>query len=353
MPKQKTAVITGVTGQDGAYLAKFLLEKGYKIYGTYRRLSTPNFWRLQSLGIQEQVELIPFDLLDQSSISGLFKKAKPDEFYNLAAQSFVGASFDQPIGAGEITGLGTTRIIDTLSTFSPHTKFYQASSSEMYGKVREIPQTETTPFYPRSPYAAAKVYAHWITVNYREAYKVFACCGILFNHESEMRGLEFVTRKITNAVARIKLGLQDKIVLGNIESKRDWGYAVDYVKAMWKIMQQNKPDDYVIATGETHSVREFARLAFEEVDLNYDDYIVTDKVFMRPAEVDILIGDPSKAKEQLKWEPRVSFNELIKIMVKADLQNWKKIMDGKVIPWDAMHYYDTEKPLSLHYKADR
>jgi len=353
LAKQKTAVITGVTGQDGAYLAKFLIEKGYKIFGTYRRLSTPNFWRLQSLGIQEQVELIPFDLLDQSSVSALFTKTKPDEFYNLAAQSFVGASFDQPIGAGEITGLGTTRIIDTLSTLSPHTKFYQASSSEMYGKVQEIPQTEKTPFYPRSPYAAAKVYAHWITVNYREAYDIFACCGILFNHESEMRGMEFVTRKITNAVARIKLGLQDKLVLGNLESKRDWGYAVDYVKAMWKILQQEKPDDYVVATGETHSVREFARLAFEEVDLNYEDYVVTDKVFIRPAEVDILIGDPTKAKARLQWKPTVSFEELIKIMVKSDIENWKKILDGKLIPWDAMHYYDTEKPLSLHYEADR
>ncbi len=353
MQKRKTAVITGVTGQDGAFLAKFLLEKGYKVFGTYRRLSTPNFWRLQCLNIQDKLALIPFDLLDQSSITGLFQKTKPDEFYNLAAQSFVGASFDQPIGAGEITGLGTTRIIDTLMALSPHTKFYQASSSEMYGKVQEIPQTEKTPFYPRSPYAAAKVYAHWITVNYREAYDLFACCGILFNHESPLRGLEFVTRKITNAVARIKLGLQKKLVLGNLEAKRDWGYAVDYVEAMWQILQQDAPDDFVIATGETHSVKEFARLAFAEVGLNYEEYVVSDSLFMRPAEVDILIGDSAKAKRKLKWRPSLKFEGLVKLMVEADLTNWEKILDGKFVPWDAVHVYDTEKPLALHYQADR
>jgi GDPmannose 4,6-dehydratase len=349
----KTAVITGVTGQDGAYLAKFLLEKGYKVYGTYRRLSTPNFWRLQHLGIFNKVELISFDLMDQSSIVNLFLKTKPDEFYNLAAQSFVGASFDQPIGAGEVTGLGVTRIINTLHLISPQTKFYQASSSEMYGLVREIPQSETTPFYPRSPYAAAKLYGHWVTVNYREAYNIFASCGILFNHESPLRGLEFVTRKITNAAARIKLGLQKELVLGNMEAKRDWGYAPDYVKAMWMMLQQDKPGDYVIATNETHSVREFAQAAFEELGLNYEDHVISDKKFMRPSEVDILIGDYSKARNILGWKPEVTFRELVKIMVREDYEKWKKITEGQIFSWDAHQHHDYEQPLSAHYEKDR
>ena len=349
----KTVVITGVTGQDGAYLAKFLLEKGYKVYGTYRRLSTPNFWRLKYLGIFDKIELISFDLMDQSSIISLFLKTKPHEFYNLAAQSFVGASFEQPIGAGEITGLGVIRTIDTLHMLSPLTKFYQASSSEMYGKVLETPQNEKTPFYPRSPYAAAKVYAHMVTINYREAYNLFACNGILFNHESPIRGLEFVTRKITNAVARIKLGLQERLVLGNLDAKRDWGYAPDYVQSMWMILQQEEPEDYVIATGETHSVREFVKLAFEEAGLDYQKYVLTDQVFMRPSEVDLLVGDSSKAKKKLGWQPSVTFRELVRIMVNEDLKAWQRVLKGEIIPWDAHQHEDPEKPLSLYYSYDR
>ncbi len=349
----KTAVITGITGQDGAYLAKLLLDKGYKVYGTYRRLSTPNFWRLQHLNVLDKVKLISFDLMDQSSIINLFQKTNPHEFYNLAAQSFVGASFDQPIGAGEVTGLGVTRVINTLHMISPNTKFYQASSSEMFGEVQEMPQTEKTPFYPKSPYAAAKVYGHWITVNYREAHELFTCSGILFNHESPLRGLEFVTRKISNSVARIKLGMQDKLVLGNLDAKRDWGFAPDYVIGMWMMLQQDKPDDYILATGETHSVREFVQLAFEEVGLNYEDYVVVDERFMRPAEVNILLGDCSKAKQQLGWQPTVTFKELVKMMVRDDLEKWKRVQQGEMFPWDAHQHPDHDQPLSLHYKKDR
>ncbi len=349
----KTAVITGVTGQDGAYLAKLLLEKGYKVFGTYRRLSTPNFWRLQHLGIMDKVQLVSFDLLDQSSMIHLIQTTQPDEFYNLAAQSFVGASFDQPIGAAQITGIGVTRIINTLQMLSPKTKFYQASSSEMYGLVKEIPQTEKTPFYPRSPYAAAKVYGHWITVNYREAHKIFACSGILFNHESPLRGLEFVTRKITNAVARIKLGMQDKLALGNLDAKRDWGYAPDYVEAMWLMLQQEKADDYVIATGETHSVKEFASTAFSEVGLNYEDYVVSDPRFMRPSEVDILVGNPTKARYVLGWQPKITFRNLVKMMVKEDLEKWQRVKNGEMFSWDAHQHPDHDQPLSLHYGKDR
>tara|TARA_Y100000310_G_scaffold345265_1_gene463222 strand:+ start:2814 stop:3878 length:1065 start_codon:yes stop_codon:yes gene_type:complete len=349
---QKTAVITGVTGQDGAYLAKFLLEKGYKVYGTYRRLSTPNFWRLHHLDIMNKINLIPFDLLDQSSILNIFKQIKPDELYNLAAQSFVGASFEQPIGAGEVTGLGVTRLVNTLQLMSPHTKFYQASSSEMYGAVRETPQTETTPFYPRSPYAAAKLYGHWITVNYREAYNIYATCGILFNHESPLRGLEFVTRKITNAVARIKFGLQKNIGLGNLDAKRDWGHAADYVRAMWLMMQQDKPDDFVISTGETHSVREFCEAAFSHVGLNYQDHVVIDPRFFRPAEVDILMGDYSKAKRELGWEPQYKFTELVKVMVDADMERMQKHLKGEHFPWDMPLDNSWERIHSMHYHKD-
>jgi GDPmannose 4,6-dehydratase len=349
---QKTAVITGVTGQDGAYLAKFLLDKGYTVYGTYRRLSTPNFWRLHHLKVMNKIKLIPFDLLDQSSIMNIFKEIKPDEFYNLAAQSFVGASFEQPIGAGEVTGLGVTRIVNTLHLISPQTKFYQASSSEMYGKVRETPQTENTPFYPRSPYAAAKLYGHWITINYREAYNLFASCGILFNHESELRGLEFVTRKISNAVARIKLGLQQKIGLGNLDAKRDWGYAPEYVEAIWRMMQHHKPDDFVIATGETHTVREFCEEAFSHVGLNYEDHVVTDPRFFRPAEVDVLVGDYSKAKHELGWEPKVTFRQLVKIMVDADMERTKKFLRGEHFPWDMPLDESWDRIHSMHYNKD-
>jgi len=349
----KTALITGITGQDGAYLAQFLLKKGYKVYGTYRRLSTPNFWRLHALNIINKVNLVSFDLLDQSSMINVLKQTNPDEVYNLAAQSFVGASFEQPIATGEITGLGVTRLVDTIKSINPNIKFYQASTSEMFGKVQQTPQTEKTPFYPRSPYAAAKLYAHWITINYREAYNLHASTGILFNHESPLRGLEFVTRKITNAAARIKLGLQDELSLGNLDSKRDWGFAPDYVKAMWLILQQKTPGDYVISSGETHTVREFVQLAFEELGLDYRKHVKIDQRFFRPAEVEILLGDPSKAKKQLKWEPKTSFKELVKIMVNADLDRWKRYLKGERFPWDAPNDNNWDRALPKEYKVDR
>jgi len=349
----KTALITGITGQDGAYLAKFLLEKGYKVYGTYRRLSTPNFWRLQHLNIIDKVKLVSFDLIDQSSITKMLNEAKPDEVYNLAAQSFVGASFEQPIATGEITGIGVTKMIDAIKSVSSKTKFYQASSSEMFGLVQETPQKETTPFYPRSPYAAAKLYGHWITVNYREAYNLFACSGILFNHESPLRGLEFVTRKITNSVARIKLGLQKDLFLGNLDSKRDWGFALDYVEAMWLMLQQDKPDDYVISTGETHSVREFCDIAFKKVGLNYEDHVKIDKRFLRPTEVEILLGDCSKAKAKLNWKPKVTFNALVKMMIKEDLSRWERYLKGERFAWDAPNDVAWEVKAPQDYKKDR
>jgi GDPmannose 4,6-dehydratase len=349
----KTALITGITFQDGAYLAQFLLKKGYKVFGTYRRLSTPNFWRLHALNIIDKVDLISFDLLDQSSMVNVLTRCKPDEVYNLAAQSFVGASFEQPISTAEVTGLGVTRLIDTIKSINKKIKFYQASSSEMFGLVQEIPQKESTPFYPRSPYAAAKLYAHWITVNYREAYNMHASCGILFNHESPLRGLEFVTRKITNAVARIKLGIQKKLSLGNLESKRDWGFAPDYVRAMWMMLQQKIPGDYVIATGETHTVREFAKIAFEELDLNYKDYVVIDKRFLRPSEVDLLVGDPALAKKEIKWQPKTSFQELVQIMVRADLDRWQRYLRGDRFAWDAPNDNNWDRTLPSTYKLER
>jgi len=315
------AIITGVTGQDGAYLAEFLLEQGYEVYGTFRRISQPNFGRLQRLGVLEQVELIPFDLLDQSSMLDALEKVKPDEVYNLAAQSFVGASFEQPVATGQITGLGVTRLLDSVRIACPNAKFYQASSSEMFGKVREVPQTETTPFYPRSPYAAAKLYAHWLTVNYREAYGMFACSGILFNHESPLRGLEFVTRKITYSAARMYHGLQEKMTLGNTSARRDWGYAGDYVKGMWQMMQQDTPGTFVLATGENHSVEDFAEAAFSMLGLNWRDHVEIDEALYRPTEVQTLLGDPSKAREELGWNPTAtSFKELVEMMVKSDVE---------------------------------
>ncbi|HLC22155.1 MAG TPA: GDP-mannose 4,6-dehydratase [Candidatus Nanoarchaeia archaeon] len=349
----KVAVITGITGQDGAYLAKFLLLKGYKVYGTYRRLSTPNFWRLQALGILDKVELVSFDLIDQSSMLNILKKVKPDEIYNLAAQSFVGASFEQPVSTAEITALGLPRILDVMRILCPQAKFYQASSSEMFGQVQQIPQNEKTPFYPRSPYAAAKLYAHWVTVNYREAYNLFTCSGILFNHESPLRGLEFVTRKITNAVARIKLGLQKELLLGNLDAKRDWGYAPDFVEAMWLMLQQEHPDDFVIATGETHTVREFCEVAFQEVGLNYNDYVKVDERFFRPSEVDLLIGDAGKAKQKLNWKPKTTFKELVKIMVQEDLNRWQRFQKGEHFPWDAPYDYVFGQTISPTYQLDR
>jgi len=315
------AIITGITGQDGAYLAEFLLEKGYEVYGTFRRISQPNFKRLERLGILEQIELIPFDLLDQSSMLDALEKVKPDEVYNLAAQSFVGASFEQPVATGQITGLGVTRLLDSVRIACPEARFYQASSSEMFGKVQEIPQTENTPFYPRSPYAVAKLYAHWLTINYREAYGMFACSGILFNHESPLRGLEFVTRKITYSAARIYHGLQEKMTLGNISARRDWGYAGDYVKGMWQMMQQDTPGSYVLATGENHSVEDLAETAFAMLGLNWRDHVEIDKSLYRPTEVQTLLGDPSKAKEELGWDPTAtSFTELVEMMVKSDVE---------------------------------
>lgn len=318
MPK---AIVTGVTGQDGAYLSRFLLEKGYKVYGTFRRISQPNFERLERLGVLEDVELIPFDLLDQSSMIESMRKVGPDEIYNLAAQSFVGASFEQPVATGQITGLGVTRLLDSMRLVCPEAKFYQASSSEMFGKVQEVPQRETTPFYPRSPYAAAKLYGHWVTINYREAYDLFACSGILFNHESPLRGLEFVTRKITYSAARIYHGLQKKMTLGNTSARRDWGYAGDYVEGMWLMMQQEEPDSFVLATGENHSVEDFARTAFSLLELDWQEYVETDESLYRPTEVQTLLGDPGKAVEQLGWDhKKTSFEQLVRMMVESDVE---------------------------------
>ena len=314
MPK---ALITGITGQDGSYLAEFLLARGYEVIGMVRRTSTTNFDRIRDF--QDRVTIVQGDLLDQVSLINLLQEHRPEEVYNLAAQSFVPTSFTQPVLTGEFTALGVTRILDAVRIADRSIRFYQASSSEMFGKVQEVPQRETTPFYPRSPYGAAKVYGHWITVNYRESYNLFACSGILFNHESPRRGLEFVTRKITHAVARIKLGMQDELRLGNLEARRDWGYAPDYVHAMWLMLQQDHPDDYLVATGETHSVREFCQVAFDHVGLDWEKYVVVDPKFYRPAEVDLLVGDPSKAKRLLGWEPSVTFQELVRIMTDADL----------------------------------
>jgi len=314
----KKALITGITGQDGSYLAEFLLEKGYEVYGMVRRSSTEKFDRLNH--IKERITLVQADLLDQLSIIDIIDKIRPNEVYNLAAQSFVPTSWRQPVLTGEFNALGVTKVLEAIRLIDKNIRFYQASSSEMFGKVKEIPQNENTPFYPRSPYGVAKVYGHFITVNYRESYGIFAVSGILFNHESPRRGLEFVTRKISNGVARIKLGLAKEISLGNLDAKRDWGYAGDYVKAMWMMLQQEKPCDYVIATGQAHSVREFVELAFKHVKLDYRDYVVTDKELIRPAEVEHLVGDASKAKRELGWEPTVSFKELVKMMVDEDLK---------------------------------
>jgi len=315
MPK---ALITGITGQDGSYLAEFLLEQGYDVIGMVRRTSTINFHRISH--IQDKLTLVPGDLGDQVSMIHLLEENRPDEVYNLAAQSFVQTSWNQPVFTGDVTALGVTRLLDAIRFVNPRTRFYQASSSEMFGKVVEVPQRESTPFYPRSPYGVAKVYGHWITVNYRESYDLHATSGILFNHESPRRGLEFVTRKITHHVAKIKLGLTDELRLGNLDARRDWGYAGDYVKAMWLMLQQDKPDDYVVATGETHSVEEFLEVAFGHVNLDWHDYVVQDERFMRPAEVDLLVGDPSKAGHKLGWEPAVSFEQLVQMMVDADIK---------------------------------
>lgn len=318
----RTALITGVTGQDGSYLAEFLLEKGYRVIGMVRRTSTINFDRIKH--IQDQLEIVQGDLLDQMSLIGILQEYRPQEVYNLAAQSFVPTSFTQPVLTGEFTALGVTRMLEAIRIVDPKIRFYQASSSEMFGKVVEVPQRETTPFHPRSPYGVAKVYGHWITVNYRESYGIFGCSGILFNHESPRRGLEFVTHKITHGVARIKLGLANELRLGNLEARRDWGYAADYVRGMWLMLQQDEPDDYVLATGETHSVREFVEEAFSYVDLDWREYVVQDPKFYRPAEVDLLVGDASKAGKRLGWEPTVDFKQLVRLMVDADLAALQK-----------------------------
>ncbi|MFO0773575.1 MAG: GDP-mannose 4,6-dehydratase [Nitrospiraceae bacterium] len=329
----KKALITGITGQDGSYLAEFLLEKGYEVYGIIRRSSSFNTGRIDAIYEDPHVaspklRLLYGDLNDASSLNKILRDVQPDEIYNLGAQSHVRVSFDVPEYTGEVTGLGTVRLLEAIRDVGIKPKFYQASSSEMYGKVLEVPQKETTPFYPRSPYGAAKVYSYWITVNYREAYDMFACNGILFNHESPRRGETFVTRKITRAVARIKLGLQQDLFLGNLDAKRDWGFAGDYVRAMWLMLQAPQPDDYVIATGETHSVREFLELAFGHVGLDWNRYVKIDPRYFRPTEVDLLIGDPSKAKKALGWELKVSFRELVSMMVESDLKNERDKLDG-------------------------
>jgi GDPmannose 4,6-dehydratase len=315
----KSALITGITGQDGSYLAEFLLEKGYKVSGVVRRTSTTNLERIAHL--EDKVAVVYADLLDENSLIHALRLAEPDEVYNLAAQSFVPASWNQPVLTGEFTALGVTRILDAIRTVNPKIRFYQASSSEMFGQVQEVPQSERTPFYPRSPYGVAKVYGHWITVNYRESYGLFACSGILFNHESPRRGLEFVSRKVTHAVARIKHGLQTELRLGNIEARRDWGFAGDYIEAMWLMLQQDEADDYVIATGQTHSVRDLCELAFSHVALDYRDFVVVDSSLFRPAEVTMLVGDASKAQQKLGWTPKVTFEELIRMMVDADMKS--------------------------------
>jgi GDPmannose 4,6-dehydratase len=319
----KKALITGITGQDGSYLAEFLLSLGYDVVGMVRRSSTVNFGRVEH--IQDQIALAHGDLLDQTSLLDIMREHKPDEIYNLAAQSFVPISWKQPVLTGEFTALGVTRMLEAMRTIVPEARFYQASSSEMFGKVREVPQNEETPFYPRSPYGVAKVYGHWITVNYRESYDLLACSGILFNHESPRRGLEFVTRKVTYGAAQVKLGLVGELRLGNLDARRDWGYAGDYVKAMWQMLQQDSADDYVVGTGETHSVRELCQVAFDYLDLDWEKHVVADPQFYRPAEVDMLVSDPAKAREALGWEPEVTFKGLVQMMVDSDLAHLKVV----------------------------
>src|SRR6187402_3037408 len=317
----KRAIITGITGQDGSYLAELLLDKGYEVTGIVRRLSAANFWRIEHL--LDRITLRPADLLDQLSLIRIVQDVRPHEFYNLAAMSFVPASWDQPLLTGEFNSQGVTRVLEAIRQVDPDIRVYQASSSEMYGRVREVPQSEETPFYPRSPYGVSKVYGHYITVNYRESYDLFACSGILFNHESPRRGLEFVTRKVTDGVARIKLGLAKELRMGNLDARRDWGFAGDYVRAMWSMLQQDEPDDYVIATGETHSVRELIEVAFGHAGLDWKKHVTLDQRFLRPAEVDLLIGTPEKAKAKLGWTPTVDFAALVKMMVDADLARLK------------------------------
>ncbi|MCM3663097.1 GDP-mannose 4,6-dehydratase [Mesobacillus subterraneus] len=316
----KKALMTGITGQDGSYLAELLLDKGYKVYGLKRRTSTENIENI--MHIKNEIEFLSGDLSDLSSLIQAVRASRPDEVYNLGAQSFVADSWPQPVYTAEVTGLGVLNMLEAVRQEQPGARFYQASSSEMFGKVAETPQRETTPFYPRSPYGAAKVFGHWITVNYRESYDLFACSGILFNHESPRRGIQFVTRKVTDGVARIKAGLQKELRLGNLEAKRDWGFAGDYVEAMWLMLQQKMPDDYVVATGKTHTVKNLVEIAFAHAGLKWEDHVVQAAEFMRPAEVDLLLGNPQKAKKKLGWEPKVSFEDLIKMMVEHDLKKY-------------------------------
>ncbi len=348
----KTALITGITGQDGAYLSKFLLEKGYCVFGIYRRLSTPNFWRLRHLDVLDRVNLIPGDLIDGGSLLEALRISEPDEVYNLASQSFVGASFEQPVVTGEMSGIGATRLLELIRITNPNIKFYQASTSELFGSGHSSASNESSSFRPSSPYAAAKLYSYWMTKIYREGFDIFACNGILFNHESPLRGLEFVTRKITNSVAKIYLGLDSELRLGNLEAKRDWGYAPDYVESMWLMLQQEKPDDFVVATNEAHSVKEFAEKAFNVVGLDWQKYVKIDNRFIRPLDVGYLKGDPAKIGK-IGWTPKVSFDELVNIMVKADLSRWQNRQKGEVFPWDAFNYPSEDQILSRYQRKDR
>lgn len=345
----KSVLVSGITGQDGAYLAKFLLGKGYEVYGIYRRLSTPNFWRLEYLDIFDKVSLIPADLSDMSSIIEALKISKPDEIYHLAAQSFVEASFEIPVATGDVTGLAVTRFLEAIRQNCSDVKFYFAATSEMFGKaglLNNRPLREDDFFYPMSPYAAAKLYGYWITRIYREGYRIFTVNGILFNHESPLRGLEFVTRKIANETAKISLELSKEIRLGNLNAKRDWGYAPDYVESMWLMLQQKEPDDYVIATSEAHSVREFVQRAFDVVGLDWQEYVKVDKRFLRPLDVPSLTGDYSKAEKKLGWRPKTKFNELVEIMVKEEISRWERWLTGERFPWDAPNYPNENKILT-------
>ncbi|MHA7646452.1 GDP-mannose 4,6-dehydratase [Nitrosopumilus sp. S4] len=339
----KKALITGITGQDGAYLAKLLLEKKYKVYGTFRRTSSPNFWRLQSLGIFSKLNLIPADLLDMGSLIEAVKISDPDEVYNMAAVSYVSTAFEQPVGNAEITGTAVTKLLEAIRFYNLKIKFYQASSSEMYGNSGTNIQNEKTYFSPASPYAAAKLYAHWITDVYRRAYGMYAVSGILFNHESPIRGMEFVSRKISNGVAKIALGLEKELILGNLEAKRDWGYAPEYMEAIHQMMQNKVPTSYVVATKESHTVKEFVKLAFEEVNLDWTKYVKTDKKFFRPLDVNYLCGDFSNIKKDLGWKPKIKFKKLVKIMVNEDIKRWKKFLKGDFFPWDAPMYPSESK----------
>jgi GDPmannose 4,6-dehydratase len=353
----KRALITGVTGQDGAYLSKFLLDKGYDVFGTFRRVSTPNFWRLHYLDIFDKIKLVPIDLADITSINEAVSITKPDEIYNLAAMSFVASAFEQPILTGVVDGLGVTAFLEAIRHINPEIKLYQASSSEMYGtqgflneRSASKPLDEKSMFEPASPYGAAKLYSYWVTKIYRKGYNLFACNGVLFNHESPLRGLEFVTRKISNGVAKIHAGLEKELVLGNMKPGRDWGYAPEYVEGMWRMLQQKEPGDYVLATGESHSVFAFVKEAFDSVGLNWQDYVKSDKRFTRPVDVNFLRGDSSKARKVLGWKPKTSFKKLVKIMVEADVSRWERLLKGETFPWDAPNYSSEARVITRSLK---